>query len=77
MKPNSGTVLNGSNISFNVDIYEGGNKIKSFSSGTTKIVLSNQTYVSTGGEITLNFHISARFDSSFWEIESVGIMKMP
>lgn len=64
MKPNSGTVLNGYNISFKIDIYEGDNIIKSFSSDTTKIVLSNQTYVSTGGEITLNFHISARFDSS-------------
>ena len=70
MKPNSGTVLSGSNISFKIDIYEGNNNIKSLSSATTNMDLSGVSYVSTGGEFKLKFAVSARFGKSYWAADN-------
>ena len=75
MKPNSGTVLGGSNISFKIDIYEGNNKIKSLSSTTTNMDLSGNSYISTGGEFKLNFSISSVFDYSYWADDNDGAFK--
>ena len=62
-------MLNGSNISFKIEIYEGNNKIKRLSSTATNMDLSDISYVSTGGEFKLKFSISAAFDYSYWADE--------
>jgi|GEM_PF-5556783 len=78
MKPNSGTILNGSNISFKIDIYEGNNKIKTLSSTSTTMNLSGVSYTSTGGEFKLNFIVSAKFDYSYWnDNNNTSIKSMP